>query len=164
MIEAKEETHIFDEVFEPLAKRIINSLKNSDYDTLEELGELSDKELIKIKGVTKNSVNEIRGLLATRGVESPVELEKPDAQAILGAAVPVKDEEHVVEPGSGMKLPRRSGQVVMKINLYDPGFRRLNTGLKLSVKIGDVIWGNKDKEWDLPREKVEELIAKGDAA
>ena len=161
---SKEATHIFDVAFEPLAKRIINSLKDSDYDTLEELAELTDKELIKIKGVTKNSVNEIRGLLAAKGFESPVELAGVDADALLKASVPVKDKEHVVEPGSGMKLPRRSGQVVMKINLYDPGFRRENTGLKLSVKIGDVIWGNKDKEWDLPKKKVEELIAKGDAA
>lgn len=158
------EVHIFEETFNPLGKRIWNSLISSDYDSLEELHDLSDKELIKIKGITKNSVNEIRGLLAARGFDKPPELETVDVKGKLNAVVNAPDKEHVSEPGSGVKLPRRSGQVAMKINLYDPGFRRKNNGQKLSLVIGDVIWGNKNKEWDLPKFKVDELITKGDAA
>ncbi len=158
------ESHIFEDVFEPLGKRILNSLLSSDYDSLEELHELSDKDLTKITGISKNAVSSIRGLLAARGFEPVFELEKTNAVAALGASQAVPDKKHVREPGSGNFMPRRSGQVVMLINLYDPGFRRKNNDQKLSVVVGDVIWGNKDKQWDLPQEKVDELVTKGDAA
>lgn len=157
------EVHIFDEVFGDLSSRVLKSLKDSDYDSLEELHELSDKELTKIKGVGKNSINSIRGLLAARGFEKEAEYENADAEALLNASVAVPDEEHVREK-DGSFMPRRSGQIAMKVNLYDPGFRRKNTGQKLSVKIGDVVWGNKDKRWDLPRSYVDNLVARGEAA
>lgn len=158
--------HIFDEVFEGLSAKVLASLKDSDYDSLEELHELSDKDLKKIKGIGKNSAPLIRGLLADRGFKKEAEIEGPDTATLLAQTQAVPDEEHVVEPGSGMKLPRRSGQVVMKINLFDPRdeHRRKNNDQKISVKIGDVVWGNKDKQWDLPRAYVDELITRGEAA
>jgi len=162
--------HIFEEAFEALPKRTIKSLLKSGYDTLEELHELSDKELIEINGVGKKSVNTIRGLLAAQGFEIKFDAD-PEAEATalaaahkLTASRGVPEKEGVREPGTGARNPRRSGQVVMKINLVDDGYRRKNNGQKLSVVIGDVVWGNKDKEWDLDRDYVDALIAKGDAA
>ncbi len=161
------EKHIFEEAFKPLPKRIVTSLLKSDYDSLEELHELSDKDLIEISGITKNSLSDIRALLAANGFIKEVEFD--DAAALvaahkLTASRGVSDKEQVVEPETGIRLLRRSGQVAMKCNLYDPGFRRENNGQKLSVKIGDVVLGNKNKEWDLPRKYVDNLIARGEAA
>ena len=160
------EVHIFEQAFEGLPKRVIGSLVNSDYDSLEELHDLSDKELVGISGVTKNSINEIRALLAVAGFEQEF---KPDPEAVAAAAksrVSKADElpQPVRDPGSGKKSGRRRGQVVMKCNLVDHGFRRKNNGQKLQVVIGDVVRGNKDPQWDLPDDYVEMLIEKGDAA
>ena len=162
MTEVKEEVHVFEEVFDTLGARTVKALRGSSFETLEELHEATDKDLLAIVGIGKNTVPQMRGLLATRGFEKDAELEDVDAQAKLKASVGVPDKEQVVN--SGIKMPRRSGQIVMLINLFDPGFRRENTGQKLSVVIGDVVWGNKDKQWDLPRKYVDKLIAKGDAA
>lgn len=160
----KEEIHMFEEAFESLGKRPVAALKESSFETLKELHEATDEELVAIVGIGKRTVPQIRGLLAAKGFEKAVELEEINAAAKINASVAVPDVEQVIEPGRGIKLPRRKGQVVMLINLYDPGFRRKNNDQKLSVRIGDVIWGNKDKEWDLPRVKVDDLISKGEAA
>lgn len=160
----EKEVHVFEETFGDLGTRTVAALKESSFENLEELHEATDEDLQAIKGIGKRTIPQMRGLLAARGFEKDVELEEANAAAKLHASVPVPDVKHVVEPGSGIKLPRRKGQIVMLINLYDPGFRRKNNNQKLSVRVGDVIWGNKDKEWDLPRAKVDELIAKGEAA
>jgi hypothetical protein len=164
MTEITEEVHEFEETFKSLGKRIVSVLMKSSFETLEELHEATDQDLLAIVGIGKKTIAPMRGLLAARGYEKPAELDEIDAAAKLKASVAIPDVEHVIEPGRGKKLPRRKGQVAMLINLYDPGFRRKNNDQKLSVRIGDVIWGNKEKEWDLPREKVDELIAKGEAA
>ena len=162
------EVHIFEEAFAGLPKRVINSLVNSDYDSLEELHDLSDKELTGIKGVTKNSISEIRSLLAANGF---VKEFVPDPEAVAAVATGKQQVSRVAsgkendrKPASGKKSGRKPGQVVMLINLVDHGYRRKNNGQRLSVVIGDVIWGNKDKEWDLPRDYVDMLIAEGSAA
>ena len=160
-----EEKHVFEQAFEEgLGTKVVESLMDSDYETLEELHDLNDKELNAIKGVGKNSIAPIRGLLAASGFVKDQEFDTADAQAKLAAAKAAPEVEKVSQPGKRGKLPRRSGQVVMLINLFDPGYRRKNNDQKLSVVRGDVIWGNKDKAWDLTREKVDELIEKGDAA
>ena len=160
-----EEKHIFEQAFEEgLGTKVVESLMDSDYETLEELHDLNDKELNGIKGVGKNSINPIRALLAARGFVKDQEFDTADAQAKLAASQAAPEVEKVKDKGTGKSLPRRRGQVIMNINLVDNGYRRKNNGQKLSVLRGDVIWGNKDKDWDLTREKVDELIAKGDAA
>ena len=157
-----EEVHEFEEVFGSMGARTVSVLMKSSFETLEELHEATDKDLLAIVGIGKKTIAPMRGLLADKGFEKPTELENVDAQAKLKAAVGVPDKEQVVD--SGIKMPRRSGQIVMLINLFDPGFRRENTGQQLSVVRGDVVWGNKDKQWDLPRKYVDMLIAKKDAA
>lgn len=164
MIEEKVigEVHEFEVAFKTLGARTVSVLMKSSFETLEELHEATDEDLLAIVGIGKKALPQMRGLLAERGFEKAVELEETNADAKLKAAVGVPDKEQVVD--SGIKMPRRSGQIVMLINLFDPGFRRVNTGQKLSVVVGDVVWGNKDKKWDLPRKYVDMLIAKKDAA
>ena len=87
--------HIFDEVFEDLPTRVRNSLKKSDYDSLEELHELSDKELINISGVTKSSVGPIRGLLAAQGFEKEFEYEEIDAAWVPRSFLRLQTDQHL---------------------------------------------------------------------
>lgn len=159
--EVVEEVHVFEEAFESLGKRIVSVLVKSSFETLEELHEATDKDLVAIVGIGKKTIAPMRGLLAARGFEKSAELEETDAEEKIRASltVPHGSTVDVVEG----QQPRDDGKIRIKINLFDPSYRWPDNQ-KLSLRIGDVIEGNEDKSLDLDKKYVAKLVKRGDAA
>jgi len=160
--EVVEEVHVFEEAFESLGTRTVSALIESSFENLEELQEATDKDLMAIKGIGKRTVAPMRGLLAELGFEKAEELEETNAEAKLRASLTVPHGS-TVEAFEGPAPAEDDGKIRVKLNLFDPGYRRPDNQ-KLSLRIGDIIEGNEDKSLDLDKKYVAKLVARGDAA
>jgi len=156
------EVHVFEEAFKSLGVRIVKVLMKSSFETLEELHEATDEDLVAIVGIGQRTVPQIRGLLAAGGLEKPAELEETDAEAKIRASLTVPHGS-TVNAFEGPGPAEDDGKVRIKLNLVDPSYRRPDNQ-KLSLRIGDVIQGNEDEALDLDKKYVAKLVNRGDAA
>ncbi len=152
----KEAVGPFD-IFAQMGK-VRTAIEASEYETLEDLAALSDKELGKIKGVGPRAIAGIRGLLADSGHDAPetelVDVPKPKAPPKTPHPSTVKTRVGKIAGAPG------DGKVRSLVNAFMPNVE----GHKVRVSRNQIIQGNINPKLDLPPVVVKYLVDREEAA